>query len=253
MSFAERFKGQVAVVTGGASGIGKAIARRLASEAGRVVLFDRDPEALERVQSEFARENLRVMIVKVDVGHEESVKAGFERVMNAAKRLDVMVNAAGIPGPTNVKIGDYALRDFDHVVRVNLHGSFLTAKEAIRHMLPNGYGRILMLSSIGGKEGNPGMIGYTASKAGVIGLVKSLGKEYAETGITVNGLAPAVIQTALLDGVKPEQLKYMVDKIPMKRVGTPEEVAALAAWIVSREATFNTGCVFDLSGGRATY
>jgi len=251
--FPDRFKGQVAVVTGGADGIGKAIARRLASEGGRVVLFDRNIEQMERTQVEFAKDNLRVLTVKVEMTNEESVKAGYERVMNAAKKLDIVVNCAGIPGPTNTKITEYTTKDFDHVVRVNLHGSFLAAKYALAPMLEAKYGRILLFASIAGKDGNPGMVGYSASKAGVIGMVKALGKEYAETGVTVNGIAPAVIQTPLLDAVKPEQLAYMTDRIPMKRVGTAEEVASLAAWIVSKEATFNTGFTFDMSGGRAVY
>lgn len=251
--FADRFKGQVAVVTGGADGIGKAIARRLASEGGRVVLFDRNTEQMERTQVEFAKDNLRVLTVKVEITNEESVKAGVERVMNAAKRLDILVNCAGIPGPTNTKITEYATRDFDQVVRVNLYGSFLASKYALPPMLEAKFGRILLFASIAGKDGNPGMVGYSASKAGVIGMVKALGKEYAETGVTINGIAPAVIQTPLLDAVKPEQLAYMTDRIPMKRVGTADEVAALAAWIVSKEATFNTGFTFDMSGGRAVY
>ncbi|MEK7767647.1 MAG: SDR family NAD(P)-dependent oxidoreductase [bacterium] len=249
----DRFKGQVAVVTGGAEGIGKAIARRIAAEGGKVVLFDKNTEQQERTQVEFAKEGLRVMSVKVDVSHEERVKAGLERVMNAGKRLDIMVNCAGIVGPNNVKITEYESKDFDHVLRINLRGTYLMAKYAIEPMLKHAYGRMLMLASMAGKEGNPGMMGYTASKAGVIGIVKALGKEYAESGVLINGLAPAVIGTSLIDDVTPEQLKYMTDKIPMKRIGTVEETAALAAWIVSKECTFTTGFTFDLSGGRATY
>ena len=248
-----RFKGQVAVIAGGADGIGRAIARRLASEGGRVAIFDVSPEALDRTQVEFAKEGVRVLTVKCDVTHEESVRVAFDKLMNVGKRLDILVNCAGIPGPTATMLADYSLRDFRHVMEVNLTGSFIIAKAAIPLMLQNDYGRVLMMSSIGGKDGNPGMVGYAASKSGVIGLVKALGKEYAETGVRVNGLAPAVVQTRLLDSVKPEQLKYMVDKIPMKRVGTPEEIAALAAWIVSKEGSFTTGFVFDASGGRATY
>jgi len=253
MIVADRFKGQVAVVTGGAEGIGKAIARRIAAEGGKVVLFDKNTEQQERTQVEFSKEGLRVMSVKVDVSHEESVKAGIERVMNAGKRLDVMVNCAGIVGPNNLKITEYESKDFDHVLKINLRGSYLMCKYAIEPMLKAGYGRMLLLASMAGKEGNPGMMGYTASKAGVIGIVKALGKEYAESGVLVNGLAPAVIGTSLIDDVTPEQLKYMTDKIPMKRIGTVEETAALGAWIVSKECTFTTGFTFDLSGGRATY
>ena len=248
-----RFKGQVAVVTGGAEGIGKAVAHRIASEGGRVVIFDRNIELAERTQAEFARANLRVLAVKVDVSNEEMVKAGFERVANAAKRLDIMVNCAGIPGKTNTKITEYSSADFDQVVRINLRGSFLMAKYAIPIMLQNSYGRVLLFASIAGKEGNPGMIGYSASKAGVIGMAKALGKEFAETGVIVNAIAPAVIRTPLLDAVAPEQMTYMVDKIPMRRVGTVEETAAMVAFAVSKECSFTTGFCFDLSGGRATY
>ncbi|MEK7474609.1 MAG: SDR family NAD(P)-dependent oxidoreductase [Candidatus Coatesbacteria bacterium] len=248
-----RFKGQVAVVTGGGDGMGKAIAKRLASEGAKVAIFDINPDAMEKAQIELRKAGLGALSVKCDVTHEESVRGAFERIMVVGKRIDIVVNCAGIPGPTATKVADYSLADFRHVVNVNLTGSFLVAKHAIPLMLQNDYGRLLLLSSIGGKEGNPGMAGYVASKSGVIGLVKGLGKEYAETGVRVNGLAPAVIQTALLDAVKPEQLKYMVDKIPMKRVGTVDEVAALAAWIVSKECSFTTGFVFDASGGRATY
>jgi len=248
-----RFKGQVAVVTGGGDGMGKAIAKRLASEGAKVAIFDINPDAMEKAQIELRKAGLGALSVKCDVTHEESVRGAFERIMVVGKRIDIVVNCAGIPGPTATKIADYPVADFRHVVNVNLTGSFLVAKHAIPLMLQNDYGRLLLLSSIGGKEGNPGMAGYVASKSGVIGLVKGLGKEYAETGVRVNGLAPAVIQTALLDAVKPEQLKYMVDKIPMKRVGTVDEVAALAAWIVSKECSFTTGFTFDASGGRATY
>jgi len=253
MPIAERFKGQVAIVTGGAEGMGKAIARRIAAEGGRVAIFDHNVELAEKTQAEFARENLRILAIKCDISQEEMVKAAVERLMNAAKKLDIVVNCAGIPGPSNTKVTEYPTADFLKVIDVNLVGSFLLAKHTIPHLLAGGYGRMLFLSSIGGKDGNPGMSGYVASKSGVIGMVKGLGKEFAETGITINGLAPAVIQTRLLESVSAEQLKYMTDKIPMKRVGTVDEVAALATWIVSKECTFTTGFTFDLSGGRATY
>ena len=156
-------------------------------------------------------------------------------------RLDIMVNCAGIVGPNNVRITDYSAEDFDRLIGINLRGSFLMTKYAIPHMLKRNYGRILLIASMAGKDGNPNMIGYTASKAGVIGLVKGIGKEYAETGITVNGLAPALIRTPMNADTTPEMLKYFAERIPMHRVGTVEEVAALACWIVSPEASFNTG------------
>ena len=164
-----------------------------------------------------------------------------------------MVNSAGIVGPTNTKITDYPTEEYDKIYGVNLRGSFLMTKYILKVMEKNNYGRILLIASIAGKEGNPYMTGYSSTKAGVIGLVKGIGKEYAQTGITINGLAPAVIKTAMNDKNAPEQMAYMTAKIPMGRLGTVEEVSSLVAWIVSKESSFNTGFVFDISGGRATY
>jgi 3-oxoacyl-[acyl-carrier protein] reductase len=156
-------------------------------------------------------------------------------------------------GPTSTKITDYSTEDFDRLYQVNQRGTFLMTKYAVKAMEPFGYGRILLIASMAGKEGNPGMIGYSASKAAVIGIVKSIGKEYATSGITINGLAPAVIKTAMNADTDPKQLEYMVAKIPMGRLGEIDEVAKISAWIVSEECTFTTGFLFDISGGRATY
>jgi len=243
-----RFSDRVAVVTGGASGIGEAIACRIAAEGGQVVIFDRDPAALERV----AKTN-NLIPMQVNVGDEDAVKTGIGRVMEQLGRLDILVNSAGIVGPTSTKIVDYRSEDFQQVLQINLFGSYCVTKYAIQAMLPANYGRILLLSSMAGKEGNPGMAGYSTSKAGVIGLVKAIGKEYAGTGITINGIAPAVIRTPMNEKTSPEQLRYLTERIPMQRLGTVEEAAALACWIVSDEASFTTGFIFDLSGGRATY
>jgi 3-oxoacyl-[acyl-carrier protein] reductase len=244
----ERFKDQTAIITGGADGLGLHIATRLTREGARVWIVDRDEElgaaAAKRIGCEFE---------PMDVADESSVSTAFGKIIAAAGRLDVMVNCAGIVGPNGVKIVDVPLAGFEQVQAVNVRGSFLTCREAVRHMLPRDYGRVLLIASIAGKDGNAGMACYSTSKAGVIGMVKSVGKEYAETGITVNGLAPAVIRTALVDKMDPEQVKYMTDKIPMKRCGTLDELAALACWVVSPEASFNTGFTFDLSGGRALY
>ncbi|MEO8397698.1 MAG: SDR family NAD(P)-dependent oxidoreductase [Chloroflexota bacterium] len=253
MDLNQRFSEQVAVVTGGASGIGLGVAKRLASEGAQVVLFDIDAANLAAAQAALKAENLNVETAVVDVTNEEQVSSTLAQIVAQHGRLDVMVNSAGIPGKTATKILDYDLATFQKVLNINLTGSFLMTKYSIQHMLPRNYGRILLVASMGGKEGNPGMAGYAASKSGVIGLVKGIGKEYATNGITVNGIAPAVIATPMNLNTAQEMLDYMTSRIPMGRLGTVEEVAALACWIVSPEATFNTGFLFDLSGGRATY
>ncbi|MEQ8532118.1 MAG: SDR family NAD(P)-dependent oxidoreductase, partial [Imperialibacter sp.] len=244
----ERFENQVAIVAGGARGIGKGVAKRLASEGATVVILDVLQKELDATVKELTRNGLKVSGEIVDVTSEKEIQALVQKVVAANGRLDVMINCAGIVGETNVKIGDYTTDIFDKVIAINLRGAFLLTKHAIAPMLKAGYGRILHVTSIGGKEGNPGMMGYAASKSGLIGLVKGAGKEYAESGITVNGIAPAVIATEFNENTDPAMLKYMTDKIPMKRMGTIEEVSALSCWIVSKEASFNTGFVFDISG-----
>ena len=249
----QRYVGQVAIVTGGASGIGAAIAARLATEGAKVVLFDNNESGLSEQMDKMKFSTLNVSQAVVDITKEKQVRKAFREVMETHERLDVVVNSAGIVGPTSTNIADYTLSSFKQVLAINLTGSFLITKYAIENMLPRNYGRILLIASIGGKEGNPGMVGYATSKSGVMGLVKSIGKEYAETGITVNGIAPAVIATPMNVDTDPRMMEYMLDKIPMKRLGLVDEVAALVCWICSKEASFNTGFVFDLSGGRATY
>ena len=249
----KRFENQVAVISGGADGLGKGIASRIASEGCSVVLFDINEKVLQQTVSDFKKMGYAAEGIVVNVADERSVKEGIDQVENSHGKLDIMVNCAGIVGPTAIKITDYKTEDFDHIYAINLKGTFLMTKYAVKVMEKNNYGRILLLASMAGKEGNPFMAGYTAMKAGVIGLVKGIGKEYAETGITINGLAPAVIKTAMNEKTAPEQLAFLTAKIPMKRLGTIEEVAAISAWIVSKESTFTTGFLFDVSGGRATY
>lgn len=249
----KRFEGQLAIITGGAEGIGKGIAERISSEGGKISLFDINKPLLEKTVGEFINKGLDVEGYVVDISSESSVVQAIQQVEGKHGQIHIMVNAAGIVGPSAVKITDYPLEEYDKVYAVNQRGSFLMTKYAVKSMEKYNYGRILLIASIAGKEGNPFMTGYSSTKAGVIGLVKGIGKEYAQTGITVNGLAPAVIRTAMNEKTAPEQLAYMTAKIPMGRLGTVEEVAALSCWIVSKEASFNTGHVFDISGGRATY
>lgn len=251
--FKERFADQVAVISGGAEGIGKAIAWRLAAEGAVVAIFDRNEVQLKKTLSEFDAQGFKSAGYLVDITEEEQVKAGFDKTIAVFGQVDIMVNSAGIVGPTSTSIIDYEVSDFDKVYAVNLRGAFLMAKYALKSMTQRQYGRILLIASIAGKEGNPFMAGYSATKAGVIGLVKGLGKEFATKGITVNGLAPAVVKTVMNEHTEPEQLAYMINKIPMNRLGTVEEVAAMASFIVSKENSFSTGFVYDISGGRATY
>ncbi len=248
-----RFADQVCVVTGGGSGIGKVVAHRLASEGANVFIFERVVDMGKAAADEIRSGGFTADALEVDIADEESVQSGVSHVLNAAGKLDVMINCAGIAGPTNTKILDYTTEAFDEIYQVNLRGSYLMTKYAIQPMLDQGYGRILLYSSIGGKEGNPGMCGYAATKSAVIGLVKGVGKEYAESGVTVNGLAPAVIRTPMVDACDPAMVDYMTARIPMQRTGTMEEAAAISAFIVSKECSFCTGFVFDISGGRATY
>lgn len=253
MSYKDRFKDQIALVTGASSGIGKAIANRILSEGGIVYGVDSNYAGLLELQKEFETHKEQLHIKTLDVTNEEEVAKVCDEIAAQYNKLDITVNSAGIVGPTAKKILEYETASYHKVIDVNLNGSYHLMKHSVRVMEPNNYGRILMLASIAGKEGNPGMVGYTVSKAGVIGLVKGIAKEYADTGITVNGLAPAVIATPMNLKTSQEQLDYMTQKIPMGRLGKPEEVTSLACWIVSKESSFNTGVIFDLSGGRATY
>ena len=244
------FEQQVAIVTGAASGLGLVIAHKLLNEGAKVGLLDLNEKALHE---EFVGNQTQEELIGVDVTDELQVANAMARVAERFGRIDILINCAGITGATNIKSHEVSTENLQKVFNVNFMSSFFTAKAAIPYMLKNNYGRILHIASIAGKEGNAGMLAYSASKAAVIGMTKVQGKEYAETGITVNALAPAVIRTPLVSAMPDEQVKYMTEKIPMKRCGTLEEAANMAAFIVSPENSFTTGFTFDLSGGRATY
>jgi 2-dehydro-3-deoxy-L-rhamnonate dehydrogenase (NAD+) len=249
----QRFNGQVAIVTGGGSGIGAAIAERLVQEGARVCLVDSDAASLERQHARLTAIGGEHLSRQVDIRDPGAVAAAFDAIVGQWHRLDVLVHCAGVVGATGVDAHSYPVEEFRRVLDVNLTGAFIVSQCALSHMLGRRYGRILLLASMAGKDGNPGMAGYVASKAGLIGLAKALGKEYACAGITINALAPAVIATPMNAATDPAVVRQLTDKIPMKRMGTVEEAAAIASWICSEEASFNTGAVFDLSGGRATY
>lgn len=244
----EGFKGQVAVVTGAASGLGLAIAKALTAEGAQLALLDKDGDAVRDLQKRIDGKSWTI-----DVSDEEQARNTVREIAASFGRIDIVVNSAGITGKTNIKSHETESADVRKVFDINFMGSYFMAKHALPVMLKNNYGRILHIASIAGKEGNAGMLAYSASKAAVIGMAKVQGKEYAETGITINALAPAVIQTAMVDAMPADQVKYMTDKIPMKRCGTLEEIAGIALYIVSRQNSFTTGFTFDLSGGRATY
>jgi 3-oxoacyl-[acyl-carrier protein] reductase len=253
MIFRDRFRDKVAIVTGGADSIGKGVACRLGREGAKLAIFDINEKLLKQTVKEFSETGLDARGYTVDISVEEQVSAAIASVEKEWKKIDILVNAAGIVGLTNTKITEFPTPDFDRIYEVNLRGTFLVTKFALKAMEKTGMGRLLLIASIAGKEGNPGMTGYSSTKAGVIGLVKGVAKEFSGTQITVNGLAPAVIKTTMNDNTSPEQMAYMTAKIPMQRLGTIEEVAAMACYIVSDENSFSTGFIYDISGGRATY
>jgi 3-oxoacyl-[acyl-carrier protein] reductase len=243
------FRGRVAVVTGGAAGIGFAIAGRLAASGAAVALWDRDEAALAKAKSALPGGALTHAL---DVADAAAVASAAEATAQALGRIDVLVCSAGITGP-NATTWEYPVAAWRQVIDVNLNGVFYCNRAVVPVMLQNDYGRIVNIASVAGKEGNPNAAAYSTSKAGVIGLTKSLGKELARTGIRVNCVTPAAVRTAIFDQMTQQHIDFMLSKIPMGRFGTVEEIAALVCWLASEECSFSTGAVFDASGGRATY
>jgi len=245
------FTDQVVLVVGAASGIGKAAAQLIAARGATVVIADLDTDGLSTLQRELGFDDNQVK--KVDLSNQASIQSLVSSIIADQGHIDALVNTAGIVGPTNTKVEDMDWAIFEKTVSINLFGAIWVTQAVLPHMKARKYGRIAHVASIAGKEGNPGMHAYNTSKAGLIGFVKGVGKEVAGDGITINAFAPAVIRTPFNAGTSEETLKYMLGRIPMGRVGEPEEAAEMLAFMVSKACSFTTGFTFDASGGRATY
>ena len=247
--YSERFKNRVAVITGGASGVGQDIGARIAAEGGKVSLWDRDAAMLAKVAASIGP---TAHTVQVDVTDAARLVSAAEAVYEKFGRIDVLVASAGITGPT-AKLWEYPLEEWRRVIDIDLHGVFYACRAVVPHMLKNDYGRIVNISSVAGKEGNPNASAYSTAKAAVIGLTKSLGKELAATGVRANCVTPATFKSPILEQLPQSQIDYMKSKIPMGRLGEVAEVAALVCWLASEECSFSTAATFDISGGRTTY
>ena len=230
------FTSRVALVTGGASGIGAAVAERLSGDGAHVVTFDASASA----------------DIQGDVTRSSDLEGAAKQIEEQHGRLDILVNSAGIPGES-LRTVDVTDEEWNRVLAVNATGSFYACRAVLPGMIERGYGRIVLVASIAGKEGNPMAGAYSASKAAVIGMTKAIGKDVAGTGVLVNCIAPAVIETPILEGLSQHHIDYMVERIPLGRVGRADEVAALVAWLASEECSFSTGATYDISGGRAVY
>ena len=237
-------------VVGGASGIGLEACRFLSQQGVKIAVLDRNKEGVDAAAKELGG---KAIGVAVDIKDWAATQAAIDAVVKLFGKIDGLVNCAAIVGKTNIPTHDVEIENFDECYQINLRGALLLSKAAVPHMLKRKFGRILHIASIAGKEGNAGMAAYSATKAGLIGLVKVMGKDYAETGITINALAPAVIRTPMVAAMPQPQVDYMTAKIPMKRCGELAEAAEMIAWIVSPACSFTTGFTFDLTGGRAVY
>ena len=237
---------RVAIVTGGAQGFGLAITKRFIESGARVLIWDKDTEYLNKVDLKNTQK------IEVDVSSYKSVENAFAESLTYENKIDILINNAGIAGP-NFKTWDYPLEEWQKVIDIDLSGVFYCCKTIVPHFIKHNYGRIVNISSIAGKEGNPNAMPYSAAKAGVIALTKSLGKELAENNISVNCVTPAPAKTRIFDQITQEHIDYMLSKIPRNRFVLVEELASLVAWMSSEENSYTTGSTFDLSGGRATY
>lgn len=246
--YPDRFAGRTAVITGGASGLGRAVAKRFVAEGGKVALWDVNADWLADVAGEVGAAHTAL----VDVSNPAAVASAAAETAQALGRIDVLVCSAGITGAT-APVHEYPLDSWERVVAINLNGLFYCCRAVVPYMLENGYGRIVNVSSVAGKEGNPNASAYSASKAGVIGFTKSLGKELAGKGIIANALTPATFESPILDQLPASQVDYMRSKIPMGRLGEAEESAAMILFMASEECSFTTASTFDTSGGRTTY
>ena len=245
------FSGQVVLLVGAASGIGRSAAELILSRGATIVIADLDQAGLSSLQSDLGINANQVKAV--DMSDQKSIQALVANVISEHGQIDAVVNTAGIVGPTNTKLEDVDWAIFEKTVTINLFGTIWLTQAVIPHMKSRKYGRIAHVASIAGKEGNPGMHPYNTSKSGMLGFIKGIGKEVATEGITINAFAPAVIRTPMNAGTSDETLKYMLGRIPMGRVGEPEEAAEMLAFMVSKACSFTTGFTFDASGGRATY
>ena len=244
------FKNRIAVVTGGAQGFGLAITKRIIQSDGKVVIWDIDKEAIENAKKEINSDNFSFQLVNVT--DFKAIEASVQELEKKFGKIDIFVNNAGITG-MNAKVWDFPLEEWKKVIELNLNSTFYCCKAIVPHMIKNNYGRIINIASIAGKEGNPNASAYSTSKAGVIGLTKSLGKELADKNIAVNCVTPAAAKTRIFDQMTDEHINYMLSKIPRNRFAKVDELASLVCWLASEENSFSTAAAFDLSGGRATY